>query len=133
MELCFIKIKRIKGGKIMNFLEKITGSDMTKEFKTYEARVKRLPTDYQKAWEEIKSNIWIYSNFSGRNLMSILEGVVGLLEISSADEQQIEEVFGGDIKGFCSSLASEEGAKSYRDKWRDNLNKNIAKKLGGLK
>jgi len=37
---------------------------------------------------------------------------------------------GDDIKGFCSALAGEEGAKSYRDKWREQLNKNIAKKLG---
>jgi DNA-binding ferritin-like protein (Dps family) len=37
---------------------------------------------------------------------------------------------GDDIKGFCSALVGEEGAKSYRDKWREQLNNNIAKKLG---
>lgn len=37
----------------MNFWEKITGSDMTKEMKAFESRVKELPVDYQEAWNNI--------------------------------------------------------------------------------
>ena len=114
----------------MNFWENITGSDMTKELKKFESRVKKLPDDYQAAWEEINANLWPYADFTGRNLMPILNGVLGLLEETAADGQSIQEVLGGDIKGFCSALAGEEGAKSFRDKWREQLNKNIAKKLG---
>ncbi len=114
----------------MNFWEKITGSDMTKELKTFESRAKKLPADYQAAWEEIKANLWPHSDFTGRNLMPILEGVLGLLEETAADGERIQEVLGNDIKGFCSALAGEEGAKSFRDKWREQLNQNIARKLG---
>jgi DNA-binding ferritin-like protein (Dps family) len=114
----------------MNFWEKITGSDMTKEFKTFESRVKKLPADYQAAWGEIFVNLLPHGDFTGRNLMPILEGVLGLLEETSADGQSVREVLGDDIKGFCSALAGEEGAKSFRDKWREQLNNNIAKKLG---
>jgi DNA-binding ferritin-like protein (Dps family) len=114
----------------MNFWEKITGSDMTKEMKTFESRAKKLPADYQVAWEKIKANIWPYSDFTGRNLMPILDGVLGLLEETASDGQSVEEVLGEDIKGFCLALVGEEGAKSYRDKWRVQLNNNIAKKLG---
>ena len=114
----------------MNFLEKITGSDMTKEMKTFESRAKKLPADYQGAWEKIKANLWPHSDFTGRNLMSILEGVLGLLEETAVDGLSVEEVLGDDIKGFCCALAGEEGAKSFRDKWRKQLNNNIAKKLG---
>ncbi|GHO50889.1 DUF1048 domain-containing protein [Ktedonospora formicarum] len=114
----------------MNFWEKITGSDMTKELKTFEARAKKLPADYQAAWKEIQANLWPYSDFTGRNLMPILDGALGLLEEAAADGQSVQEVLGDDIKGFCSALAGEEGAKSYRDKWREQLNNNIAKKLG---
>ncbi|MCM3274220.1 DUF1048 domain-containing protein [Paenibacillus elgii] len=114
----------------MNFWEKITGSDMTKQFKTFESRAKKLPADYQAAWEKINANLWQYSDFTGRNLMPILDGVLGLLEESAADGQRVQEVLGDDIKGFCSALANEEGAKSFRDKWREQLNNNIAKKLG---
>jgi DNA-binding ferritin-like protein (Dps family) len=114
----------------MNFWDKITGSDMTKEWKTFESRAKKLPADYQAAWEKITANLWPYSDFTGRNLMPILDGVLGLLEEAAADGQSVQEVLGDDIKGFCSALAGEEGAKSFRDKWREQLNKNIAKKLG---
>ena len=113
----------------MNFWEKITGNDMTKEFKAFEARTKKLPADYQAAWEEIKSNIWVHSDLTGRNLMPILDGALGLLEETAADGQSVQEVLGDDIKGFCSALAGEEGAKSYRDKWREQLNNNVTKKL----
>ncbi|MET1249984.1 DUF1048 domain-containing protein [Sporolactobacillus sp. STCC-11] len=113
----------------MNFWEKVTGSDMTKEMKAFELRAKKLPTDYQAAWDEIKTNLWSHSNFTGRNLMPILDGALGLLEESAVDGQSIQAVLGDDIKGFCSALAGEEGARSFRDKWREQLNNTIAKKL----
>ena len=114
----------------MNFWEMITGSDMTKALKIFESRAKKLPADYQEAWEKIKLNLWPHSDLTGRNLMPILDGVLDLLEETAADGQSIDEVLGDDIKGFCSALAGEEGAKSFRDKWRQQLNNNIAKKLG---
>jgi DNA-binding ferritin-like protein (Dps family) len=114
----------------MNFWEKVTGSDMTKEFKAFNVRVKMLPVDYQSAWSEIFTNLMQYSDFTGRNLMPILSGVLDMLEETAAEGLHIKEVIGNDIKGFCSALAGAEGAKTYRDKWRNQLNDNIAKKLG---
>ncbi|MDF2544281.1 MAG: hypothetical protein K0S47_3999 [Herbinix sp.] len=115
---------------MMNFWERITGSDMTKEYKSFEERAKKLPADYQAAWEKVKTNLWSHGDFTGRNLTPILDGVLSLLEETAADGQSIQEVLGDDIKGFCLALVGEEGAKSYRDKWREQLNNNIAKKLG---
>jgi len=114
----------------MNFWDKITGNDMTKEMKTFESRVKKLPTDYQAAWEKINTNLWAHSDFTGRNLMPILDGVLGMLEETAADGQSIQEVLDDDIKGFCSALVGEDRSNSFRDKWRKQLNNNIAKKLG---
>ncbi len=114
---------------MMNFWEKITGGDLKKELKTFESRAKKLPVDHRAAWEKIKANLWPRSDFTGRNLMPILDGLLGLLEESAADGQSAREVLGDDIQGFCSALAGEEGAKSYRDKWREQLNENVAKKL----
>ena len=114
----------------MNFWEKITGSDITKELKTFEVRAKKLPADYQTAWEKIKANLWPHSDFTGRNLMPILGGVLELLEEAAADSLSVQEVLGDDIKGFCSTLASIDGAKSIRDKWHEQLNNNVTKKLG---
>jgi DNA-binding ferritin-like protein (Dps family) len=114
----------------MNFWDKITGNDMSKELKSFESRAKKLPADYRAAWETIKANLWTCSDFTGRNLMPILDGVLGLLEETAADGQSVKEVLGDDIQGFCAALAGEEGAKSFRDKWRAQLNNNITKKLG---
>ncbi len=113
----------------MNFWEKITGRDITKEWKAFESRAKMLPADYQMAWKTINSNLWSHSDFSGRNLIHILDDTLGLLEETAADGQRVEEVVGNDIKGFCSALIGEEEVKSYRDKWREQLNYNVAKKL----
>jgi DNA-binding ferritin-like protein (Dps family) len=113
----------------MNFWEKFTGSDMTIEMKAYESRAKRLPADYQAAWDKINANLWSNSDFSGRNLMPILDGVLGLFEEAEAEGQSVKDILGDDIKGFCSALVGEEGAKSFRGKWREQLNNNIAKKL----
>ncbi|GIO14937.1 hypothetical protein J19TS2_44920 [Cohnella xylanilytica] len=114
----------------MNLWEKVTGSDMTKEYKAFESRVRKLPADYQAAWGKINAHLWPHSDFTGRNLMPILDGVLGLLEETAADGQSVQEVLGDDIEGFCSALAGEAGAKTYRDKWREQLNHTIAKKLG---
>jgi DNA-binding ferritin-like protein (Dps family) len=115
----------------MSFWETITGSDLTREWKAFEARAQALPADYRAAWEQIKGNL-PYAGFSGRNLMPIADAALGLLEEASADGQRIHEVLGDDIPGFCTALAGGAGARTYRDRWREQLNNNIARKLGRL-
>lgn len=114
----------------MNFWDMITGNDMKNEFKLFDMRVKKLPTDYQAAWEEMNSYLWPNSDFTGRKLMPIFEGVLGLLEESAAEGQPVQAVLGDDIQAFCSELANEQGAKPVSEKWREQLNSKIAKKLG---
>ncbi len=63
----------------MNFWNKVTGNDMKAEMKDFEERVSKLSKAYQEAWGEIKNNLWIYTNFSGRNLIQIFENVVDIL------------------------------------------------------
>ena len=116
----------------MNFWETITGSDLTREWKAFEARAAALPDDYRAAWEQIKVHLFPYGDFTGRNLMPILDSALGLLEETAADGQGIREVLGDDIEGFCAALAGGEGARSYRDRWRRQLNRNVARKLGQL-
>ncbi|MGS2642780.1 DUF1048 domain-containing protein [Streptosporangium sp. LJ11] len=116
----------------MNFWETITGSDLTREWKALEARAEALPADHRAAWGEIKGHLSPYSDFTGRNLMPILDGVLGLLEETAADGQSIREVLGDDIGGFCAALAGGEGGRSHRDRWREQLNRNVARKLDRL-
>lgn len=113
----------------MNFMEKITGSDITRDMNKLDARAKKLPAGFLAAWEEIKSSIWLRAKGDGRSLIPYLDGALGLLEETASDGQTVSDALGGDIDGFVSALIGDEGAKTYRDKWRDQLNGNIAKKL----
>ena len=114
----------------MNLWETMTGSDLTREWKALEARAGTLPADYQAAWGQIKAHLFPYGGVTGRNLMPIMNNALGLLEQTAADGQDIHEVLGDDIKGFCAALAGGEGAQSYRDRWREQLNRKVARKLG---
>ena len=116
----------------MTFWETITGNDLTREWKAFEVRAAALPADHRGAWEQIKAHLFPYADFTGRNLMPILDAALGLLEEASADGQSIHEVLGDDIPGFCAALAGGQGARTYRDRWREQLNKNVARKLGRL-
>ncbi|MEV6304928.1 DUF1048 domain-containing protein [Actinoplanes sp. NPDC051861] len=116
----------------MNFWETITGNDLTREWKAFETRAQALPADYQAAWGQIVENMFPFGSFTGRNLMPILDGALGLLEETSADGQSIDDVLGDDIPGFCAALAGGKGARTYRDRWRDQLNRNVARKLRRL-
>ncbi|WP_328453065.1 DUF1048 domain-containing protein [Amycolatopsis sp. NBC_00438] len=116
----------------MKLWETITGSDLTKEYQAFETRAEVLPADYRAAWEEIKGHLFPYGDFSGRNLMPILDSALELLEETASDGQSIHEVLGGDTKGFCTALAGGEGARSHRDRWREQLNRNVARKLAQL-
>ncbi|WP_435971669.1 DUF1048 domain-containing protein [Streptomyces sp. Qhu_M48] len=116
----------------MNFWETITGSDLTREWKTFEARAAALPADYRAAWAQIKAHLFPHGDFTGRNLMPILDGALGLLEEAAVDGQSVHEVLGDDIRGFCAALAGGEGARTYRDRWREQLNRNVARKLSRL-
>ncbi|TMR21336.1 DUF1048 domain-containing protein [Nonomuraea turkmeniaca] len=116
----------------MSFWETITGSDLTREYKAFQARAAALPADYRAAWEQVQGHLFIYGDFTGRNLMPILDGALGLLEETAADGQSIDEVLGDDIAGFCAALAGEEGGRTFHDRWREQLNRNVARKLSRL-
>ncbi|HEV2637710.1 MAG TPA: DUF1048 domain-containing protein [Actinocrinis sp.] len=116
----------------MNFWETITGSDITREFKAFDRRAQALPADYRAAWAQIKTQMYPHADFTGRNLMPILDSALGLLEETAADGQSAQEVLGEDIAGFCSALTGGQSARTYRDRWREQLNQNVARKLARL-
>jgi DNA-binding ferritin-like protein (Dps family) len=73
-----------------------------------------------------------HSDFTGRGLTLIVDGVLGLLETKAADWQSVAEALGDDIPGFCAAVAGEDGAKDYRDRWREQLNRTVARKRSRL-
>ncbi|MGY6653811.1 DUF1048 domain-containing protein [Amycolatopsis sp. TRM77291] len=116
----------------MKFWDTVTGNDLTREWKAFEGRAGALPADHRAAWEEITAHLSSYSDFTGRNLLPVLDGALGLLEETAADGQSAREVLGDDIEGFCAALAGGERRRGYRDRWREQLNRNVARKLKQL-
>lgn len=116
----------------MNFWETVTGSDLTREWAALEARAEVLPADHRAAWEQIKYHLFPHGDFTGRNLLPILDAALGLLEQTATDGQSVHEALGDDIPGFCAALAGGAGARTYRDRWREQLNRNVARRLSRL-
>jgi DNA-binding ferritin-like protein (Dps family) len=106
-----------------DFLKKIIGDK--KEWRAMEARAKALPKDYRVVYDEIKQYIW---KSSGLDAIDILKGILELFEEGAANGRSALEITGNDVAAFCDELV--EGQETYADKWREELNRNIAKKLG---
>ncbi|MFT4137047.1 DUF1048 domain-containing protein [Microbacterium sp.] len=120
----------------MNFWEQVTGSDLNKDWQAFEARAAALPQDYRQAWQQIKGGLMLHGDFTGRNLTPIFDGVLGLMETTAAEGESAKEALGDDIPGFCAALVG--GDKDHRDRWnyrqrwREQLNRNVARKLSRL-
>ena len=105
-----------------DFIKKVTGDK--KEWKAMEARAKALPKDYQIVYDEIKHYMW---KASGNDSMDVFKGILDLFEEGAANGRSALEITGTDVAAFCDALIV--GSKTYTDKWRDDLNRDIAKKL----
>jgi DNA-binding ferritin-like protein (Dps family) len=116
----------------MSFWDTVTGSDLTREWQAFEVRAAALPAGHRAAWEQIKGSLFPYGDFTGRNLMPIMDAALGLLEEGAADGLSVHEILGDDIPGFATALAGGAGARTYRDRWREQLNGTVARKLARL-
>lgn len=109
------------------FLKKIIGDK--KAWKAMEARVKALPEDYQVVHKEIMGYIWGSAWLSDEPAaLDIFKGLLELFEEGVARGKRVLEITGNDVAAFCDDLL--KGEKTYMEKSRENLNRNIAKKLG---
>jgi DNA-binding ferritin-like protein (Dps family) len=104
------------------FFKKVIGDK--KAWLAMEARAKALPQDYRVVYDEIKPYLWK----SGLESIDVLNGILELFEESAARGKQVLEITGHDVAAFCDELTHD--AKTYLEKWRDDLNHDIAKKLG---
>lgn len=106
------------------FLKKIVGDK--KAWKAMEARAKALPGDYRVVYHEIQQYIWKSSGLDG---IDIFKGLLDLFEEGAVNGRSALEITGNDVAAFCDELVG-GGAKTYVDKWREELNHGIAKKIG---
>ena len=108
-----------------NFLTRILGDK--KEWKRMEARADALPGDYRIVYGEIKKYLWRFTAGDGMDIVAILKDLLDLFETAAADGKHALDVTGQDVAGFCDELL--RGAKTYTEKWHDELNRNVLDKL----
>jgi DNA-binding ferritin-like protein (Dps family) len=114
----------------MNFFEKIIGSlDYKREWKAMEARAKALPSEYRNAYKAIQKYLFSFGAPSDwKDTSRIFGGILDLFEEGAAEGKKVTELTGEDVAAFCDELVKDE--KTWRDKYREDLNQSIMKKLG---
>jgi DNA-binding ferritin-like protein (Dps family) len=108
-----------------NVLEKIVGSlDEKREWRTIKKRAKALPAEYQIAYQEILQYAW---KSSGLTTIKPFSYIIDIFEEGAAADRKVLDITGNDVASFVDELIRDE--KTYTNKYRKNLNQNIAKKL----
>lgn len=109
-----------------DFLKKIIGDK--KAWNAMQARAKALPKDYLVVYREIMNYVWGSVWLSDeKTAMELFEGLLNLFEDGAREGRKVLEITGDDVAAFCDELL--KGEKTYIEKCRENLNKNISKKL----
>lgn len=114
----------------MSIIEKIIGSlNDKRDWKAMEARAKALPSEYSNAYNAIKKYMWTTGGPSDwKDTRRIFGGILDLFEEGAEEGKKVTDLTGEDVASFCDELVKNE--KTWRDKYRENLNQSIMKRLG---
>lgn len=108
-----------------SFLDKIVGDlGEKKKWRQTEARAKVLPEEYATAYNEMKKYIF---RTAGTETIEPYVSLVDMLEEAAASNRQVLDITGPNVAAFVDDLV--RGKKSYFEKQREKLNRDIAKKL----
>lgn len=109
-----------------DYLKKLIGDK--KEYREMMTRVKVLPEDYRFVYEKIQSYMWKLAGGDGLDILKVQYDLIDLFEEGAAEGKNVLEITGDDVAGFSDELLL--NAKTYTKSWRQQLNKEIADKLG---
>lgn len=110
---------------MFEFLNKIAADK--KEYKQMLTRIEALPNDFQFVYERIQKYMWKFAAGDGYDMIKIHYDLIDLFEAGAADGKHILDITGQDVAAFCDELL--RNAKTYTDKWRKDLNRDIKKRF----
>jgi DNA-binding ferritin-like protein (Dps family) len=93
------------------------------EYKEYRRLYRSLPKDYRFVFKEIEKYIWSL-DYDG-SMMNVLMNTLEAFSIAAVDGRNVFSVTGEDVGVFCENLLRKFNAKTWADKCREKLNKNI--------
>jgi len=99
-----------------------------RKFKQMQKRAKALPAEYTFVFNKIQKYMWMHSGGSGMDMLPIFTDLLDLFETGAAEGKRVLEITGEDVAEFCDELL--RNAKTYTQNWRDDLNRDIMKKVG---
>ncbi len=100
-----------------------------KEYKQQMERVEAMPKDYQFVFKKIQSHSWMFATGSGYDMMKIHYDLIELFEQGVASGRNVLDITGDDVAAFCEDLL--KYAETYKENWKEKLNREIHEKLGG--
>ena len=75
-----------------------------KEWKSYQARIKSLPKQYQIVYQEVKKYLFKVSCTEGISCDSILLEILDLFEEGAVNGKNVLDITGIDVASFCDNL-----------------------------
>ncbi|HEY9593680.1 MAG TPA: DUF1048 domain-containing protein [Spirochaetia bacterium] len=92
------------------------------------ARVKALPEEYRFMYDKIQHYMWNHAGGDGMDMIRVLADLLELFEAGAADGKRVLEVTGPDVAALCDELLGT--TKTWTKKWHEELNRDIARRLG---
>ena len=98
-----------------------------RKFRQMQKRAKALPAEYAFVFNKIQRYMWMHSGGSGMDMLPIFTDLLDLFETGAAEGKRVLEITGEDVAAFCDELL--RNARTYTQNWRDDLNRDIMRKL----
>jgi DNA-binding ferritin-like protein (Dps family) len=98
-----------------------------RKYKLQMERVNAFPEDYRFVFEKIQHYIWMHVRGDGMDMLKVHYDLVDLFAEGVANNMPVLAITGDDVAGFCDELI--RNTQSYTEKWRQNLNADIQKRL----
>jgi DNA-binding ferritin-like protein (Dps family) len=99
-----------------------------RKYRQMQKRAKALPEEYRYVYHKIQHYMWMHSGGSGMDMLPIFTDLLDLFESGVTEGKRVLQITGEDVAEFCDELL--RNAKTYTQKWHDDLNRDILKKIG---
>lgn len=91
------------------------------------ARAGTLPEDYYYVFDKIQHYMWNFAAGDGFDMTRVQSDLLDLFEEGVADGKDVLDITGEDVAAFSDELLA--NARTYTEKWRMKLNRDIHDKL----
>jgi DNA-binding ferritin-like protein (Dps family) len=124
--MVYKNIWRIKMKKMIETFKKMIREKA--EFKAYRKLVESLDNDYQYVLKEIET--YMFNLMIDESMMSVLMDTAESFAVAAGNGRSVLSITGEDVGIFCENIIKKFNGKTWADKCREKLNKNIYKRFG---